>query len=153
MHLLLRRRRPAALNGVAIAVAPADAAHYASGVQFATQNLAKLVVPIVGGRLIDATDLMFGFDAALLVTCGSPAPFSIAALRAARRARPAPTRTARRAGTAGFLVHVELAGVRSAPRLGVSEKEQAIPESKLFQGLFDSANFLNVSVAQCALRK
>ena len=76
----------AALNGVAIAVAPADAAHYASGVQFATQNLAKLVVPIVGGRLIDATDLMFGFDATLLVTCGSYLAFSIAALRAARRA-------------------------------------------------------------------
>ena len=63
----------AAINGIAVAIPPPDAAHYASGMQFAAQNLAKLVVPSVGGLVIDRIGLLAGFDAVLLLTSGKSA--------------------------------------------------------------------------------
>jgi hypothetical protein len=61
----------AAINGIAVGIAPPDAAHYASGVQFAAQNLAKLVVPSVGGLVIDRVGLLSGFNSVLVVTAGA----------------------------------------------------------------------------------
>ncbi|KAH8076888.1 hypothetical protein JL721_920 [Aureococcus anophagefferens] len=61
----------AAINGIVLAAAPPDASVYASGIQFAVQNGAKLLVPLVGGAVIDAAGLLPGFDAVLLFSaCG-----------------------------------------------------------------------------------
>ena len=87
----------ASLNGIAIAVAPPDASHYASSVQFAVQNLAKMMVPIFGGWLIDATNLFTGFDITMAITVTSFLFFALLARRAAGKgadaATPAPAST------------------------------------------------------------
>ena len=81
----------ASLNGIAIAVAPPDASHYASSVQFAVQNLAKMMVPIFGGWLIDMTNLFTGFDITMAITTSAFLVFALLARRAAGIGAGAPT--------------------------------------------------------------
>ena len=62
----------AAINGIALAAAPPDAATYASGIQFSVQNGAKLLVPLVGGAVIDGVGLLPGFDSVDRLSAGTP---------------------------------------------------------------------------------
>ncbi|KAH8056368.1 hypothetical protein JL722_7677 [Aureococcus anophagefferens] len=78
----------AAINGIVLAAAPPDASVYASGIQFAVQNGAKLLVPLVGGAVIDAAGLLPGFDAVLLFSACGYLVCAIAAKRAADKHRP-----------------------------------------------------------------
>ena len=50
-----------AMNGIAVSVVP-HASHFASGLQFALANTAKIFLPIVGGWAIDQLGLVDGFD-------------------------------------------------------------------------------------------
>lgn len=50
-----------ALNGMAVS-AISRASHFASGLQFALANTAKIFLPIVGGWAIDQIGLVDGFD-------------------------------------------------------------------------------------------
>ena len=96
----------AAINGIAVAIPPPDAAHYASGMQFAAQNLAKLVVPSVGGLVIDRVGLLSGFNAVLVVTAGA----------CARRGGGVAARVAKRGALGGRLVRLVRRSFRSPPR-------------------------------------
>ena len=78
----------AAINGIVLAAAPPDASVYASGIQFAVQNGAKLLVPLIGGAVIDAAGLLPGFDAVLLFSACGYLVCAIAAKRAADKHRP-----------------------------------------------------------------
>ena len=78
----------AAINGIVLAAAPPDASVYASGIQFAVQNGAKLLVPLVGGAVIDAAGLLPGFDAVLLFSACGYLVCAVAAKRAADKHRP-----------------------------------------------------------------
>ena len=82
----------AAINGIALAAAPPDAATYASGIQFSVQNGAKLLVPLVGGAVIDGVGLLPGFDSVLLASAVGYFLCAIAAKRAAERHVPWNTR-------------------------------------------------------------
>lgn len=50
-----------AMNGIAVSVVP-RASHFASGLQFALANTAKIYLPIVGGYAIDQIGLVDGFN-------------------------------------------------------------------------------------------
>jgi len=50
-----------AMNGIAVSVIP-RASHFASGLQFALANTAKIVVPMIGGWAIDQIGLVDGFN-------------------------------------------------------------------------------------------
>ena len=53
LGLLLFGAAPtAAMNGICVSCVP-EAKHFASAAQFAAQNLAKLLIPILGGYVID----------------------------------------------------------------------------------------------------
>ncbi|CAJ1454851.1 unnamed protein product [Effrenium voratum] len=61
MGLLLFGAAPtAAINGIAVSCVP-EAKHFASAAQFAAQNLAKLLIPLIGGIVIDHLGLMRGY--------------------------------------------------------------------------------------------
>jgi len=72
----------AAINGIAVSAVP-GASHAASGAQFAAQNLAKLVVPVVGGAVIDRVGLIRGYN---LVTMGVISLYALSAGFAYREA-------------------------------------------------------------------
>jgi len=80
--LLLGAAPTAAINGVAVSAVP-GASHFASGAQFAAQNLAKLVVPALGGAIIDRVGLIRGYN---LVTIGVVALYALSAWLAYREA-------------------------------------------------------------------
>ena len=73
------------INGVVLAAAPSDAAFFASGLQFAVQNLVKLLLPIFGGMVIDRVGLLLGFDAVLLFSSGGYFLCALGARSAAKR--------------------------------------------------------------------
>lgn len=73
--LLLGAAPTAAINGIAVSAVP-NASHFASGAQFAAQNLAKLIVPAFGGAVIDCVGLIRGYN---LVTIGVIALYALAA--------------------------------------------------------------------------
>ncbi|CAE7024844.1 unnamed protein product [Symbiodinium natans] len=86
LGLLLFGAAPtAAINGIAVSCVP-EAKHFASAAQFAAQNLAKLLIPLLGGVVIDHIGLARGYHA---VTIGSLVLYTIAActayLQAARQ--------------------------------------------------------------------
>lgn len=80
--LILGAAPTAAINGIAVSAVP-DVSHAASGVQFASQNLAKLIVPAVGGAIIDQIGLIRGYN---LVTVGVVALYAVSAGFAYREA-------------------------------------------------------------------
>lgn len=55
----------AAVVGVAMSAVPGTA-HYASGIQFFSANIARLIIPWLGGFVIDVTGLIAGFSTVLM---------------------------------------------------------------------------------------
>eukprot|EP00521_Asterionellopsis_glacialis_P008431 CAMPEP_0195285972 /NCGR_PEP_ID=MMETSP0707-20130614/3606_1 /TAXON_ID=33640 /ORGANISM="Asterionellopsis glacialis, Strain CCMP134" /LENGTH=517 /DNA_ID=CAMNT_0040345549 /DNA_START=206 /DNA_END=1759 /DNA_ORIENTATION=- len=55
------------LNGVVVSAVPHGAAHVASGIQFAFINSAKILIPPMGGRIVDDMGLIVGFDMTTIV--------------------------------------------------------------------------------------
>ncbi|CAE7922421.1 unnamed protein product [Symbiodinium sp. KB8] len=86
LGLLLFGAAPtAAINGIAVSCVP-EAKHFASAAQFAAQNLAKLLIPLLGGAVIDRIGLVRGYHT---VTIGALIFYAMAActayLQAARQ--------------------------------------------------------------------
>eukprot|EP00439_Symbiodinium_sp_Y106_P063062 s251_g9.t1 len=86
LGLLLFGAAPtAAINGIAVSCVP-EAKHFASATQFAAQNLAKLLIPLLGGAVIDRIGLVRGYHT---VTIGALIFYALAActayLQAARQ--------------------------------------------------------------------
>eukprot|EP00434_Breviolum_minutum_P007023 symbB.v1.2.006196.t1/scaffold355.1/size243294/6 len=76
LGLLLFGAAPtAAINGIAVSCVP-EAKHFASATQFAAQNLAKLLIPVLGGVVIDHLGLVKGYHA---VTIGALVCYAITA--------------------------------------------------------------------------
>lgn len=55
----------AALNGIAVSVVP-SASHYASGLMFGGLHISKMIVPGIGGIVIDSIGLTNGFSAVIV---------------------------------------------------------------------------------------
>ena len=82
----------AGINGVCVAMLP-GAAHAGSGVQFALQNSGKIVLPILGGLVIDRAGVVAGFGGVVVVGCvlmTAPAFLAVRFEKAARARRAAP---------------------------------------------------------------
>lgn len=76
LGLLLFGAAPtAAINRIAVSCVP-EAKHFASATQFAMQNLAKLLIPLLGGVVIDHLGLVKGYH---VVTIGALVFYAIAA--------------------------------------------------------------------------
>ncbi|CAK9055441.1 unnamed protein product [Durusdinium trenchii] len=77
LGLLLFGAAPtAAINGIAVSCVP-EAKHFASATQFAAQNLAKLLIPLVGGIVIDHLGLVRGYH---VVTVGALLCYAVSSL-------------------------------------------------------------------------
>merc|ERR1712129_447197 len=82
--LLLGAAPTAAINGIAVSVVP-NVSHSASGAQFASQNLAKLMVPALGGVVMDQVGLVQGYHGVLIFIISLYAVFAILAYKEAVR--------------------------------------------------------------------
>lgn len=70
-----------AINGIAVSLLP-EATHAGSGIQFALQNLGKVIIPSLGGVIIDwMGDVVAGFNVTLCVFGGASALSSYLAWR------------------------------------------------------------------------
>jgi len=72
----------AACNGICVNIVPGTS-HIASGVQFFTQNAAKLIIPSISGKIIDRIGIVAGFNATLITTSSLAVLFSMFGYREA----------------------------------------------------------------------
>jgi len=82
--LLFGAAPTAAINGIAVSAVP-NASHCSSGAQFASQNLAKLLVPAFGGIVMDRVGLVQGYHGVLIFIISLYAIFAILAYKEAVR--------------------------------------------------------------------
>ena len=72
------------INGIVLAASPPDAGVEAAGLQFAVQNMARLIVPLAGGFVIDRVGLLPGFDGVLFLSAAGYVACATCAFRAAK---------------------------------------------------------------------